>query len=305
MATMTSYDQVGKAEDISDVISNIAPTYTPFQTMIGSRNVDNTLFQWQEDSLDPAAVNAQVEGAVAPAAAFAPTLMRNNYTQIFSKTAQVSGTTEAIKTYGRAKELAYQLAKKSKELKRDFEIALIGLGQVKAVGDNVSAARKFDAAQALVDASLKFHAADGSVGLTGAAFGAFNESVLTTANQALYIAGGEATVLMIKPADSLKMAGFAATGGRSRYLEADGKTVTNVVNVYVSPFGEQKVVINRFIRVTDSYLLDPTMWQKATLRPWFRKELAVTGDFTPIQLIGEYSLVHKNFKASAIIGDLS
>ena len=46
-----TYDQVGIKEDISDVISNITPTNTPFQTLIKTEKVHNTLFQWQEDSL--------------------------------------------------------------------------------------------------------------------------------------------------------------------------------------------------------------------------------------------------------------
>lgn len=305
MATFSTYDQVGKAEDISDVISNIAPTKTPFVSMIGSRTVDNTLFQWQEDTLDPAASNAQVEGAAAPAANMTPTLMRNNLTQIFSKTAQVSGTADSIKKYGRDKELAYQLAKKSAEVKRDLEVVYVGLNQVRAIGDNVSTARKMDAAQALVDPSLKFHNADQSVGLTGASLSALTETSILAANQALYTAGGEASVLLIKPADSLKVAGFASSGGRSRYLDSGEKQITNVVNVYVSPFGDQKVVMDRFLYVQHAYLLDPSMWLKATLRPWFRQTLAKTGDFTPVQILGEFSLMHRNFKASAIVGDLS
>lgn len=305
MATVTTYDQVGKAEDVSDVISNIAPTATPFLTLAGSRTVDNTLFQWQEDTLDAPASNAQIEGGTAPAAVMAPTLMRNNLTQIFSKTAQVSGTADAIKKYGRDKELAYQLAKKSAEIKRDLETAYVGLNQVRAIGDSVASARKMDGAQALIDPSLKFHNADQTVGLTGAALSSLSETSILAANQALYVAGGEASVMLIKPADSLKVAGFAASGGRSRYLEADTKAITNVVNIYISPFGEQKVTMDRFIYVQHAYLLDPSMWLKATLRPWFRQTLAKTGDFTPVQIIGEFSLMHRNFKASAIVGDLS
>jgi len=45
MAQYTTYDTVGIKEDVSDVISNIAPTKTPFQTMIGSDKTKNRLFQ--------------------------------------------------------------------------------------------------------------------------------------------------------------------------------------------------------------------------------------------------------------------
>jgi hypothetical protein len=43
--TYTSYDVVGKKEDVSDIITNISPTTTPFQTLIGKESVNNVLFQ--------------------------------------------------------------------------------------------------------------------------------------------------------------------------------------------------------------------------------------------------------------------
>ena len=42
MAAYTAYDVVGKKEDISDVISNISPTDTPFITAIGTDKINNT-----------------------------------------------------------------------------------------------------------------------------------------------------------------------------------------------------------------------------------------------------------------------
>lgn len=106
MAQFYSYDQVGKKEDVSDLISNISPTKVPFQTMIGTEKVTNTLFQWQEDSLRAVQVNAAVEGFTASDATLSATTMRNNYTQILEKVIKVSETADAISTYGRARESA-------------------------------------------------------------------------------------------------------------------------------------------------------------------------------------------------------
>ena len=41
------------------------------------------------------------------------------------KTVVITGTQEAVDKAGRASELAYQIAKKSKELKRDIESTLL------------------------------------------------------------------------------------------------------------------------------------------------------------------------------------
>src|SRR5574337_1051695 len=44
MAAFTSYDVVGKREDISDIITNISPTKTPFTTLTGQESVHNTVY---------------------------------------------------------------------------------------------------------------------------------------------------------------------------------------------------------------------------------------------------------------------
>ena len=104
--TYTTYDQVGIAEDISDIITNISPTKTPFQTSIGSEKIDNRLFQWQEDSLRAVADNKALEGFVAADVARTATTLRSNYTQILSDVFRISSTADAVRTYGRAKETA-------------------------------------------------------------------------------------------------------------------------------------------------------------------------------------------------------
>ena len=55
MATFTSYNQVGLAEDVSDIITDITPTDTPFFSMIKSEKVSARIFEFQEDSLAAAA----------------------------------------------------------------------------------------------------------------------------------------------------------------------------------------------------------------------------------------------------------
>src|ERR1700750_2115050 len=110
MAIYTTYEQVGKREDVSNVISNIDPTKTPFLSSLQTERVHNTFYQWQEDHLMGQGLNAQPEGSTATSVAITPTVMRSNYTQILSKTVTVARTADAVQTCGRAKELAYQLS---------------------------------------------------------------------------------------------------------------------------------------------------------------------------------------------------
>lgn len=302
MAThFKTYDQVGKKEDISDVISNIAPTATPFQSLIGSESVSNTVYQWQEDDLAAVAANAAVEGADGVDADLTATTMRSNYTQIMAKTIKVSATADVVSTYGRAKETAYQLSKKSAELKREFEYALVGLAQNATVG-STSVARKFgnvwgnDAgSNALINSAVI---------VNNSTAAALTEAMVLSVNQKLYEAGGDASYIMIKPADSLIVASFAAASGRTRDFDT-GTKIVNVVDIYVSPFGTQKVVLNRFMKADAALLFDPANWKKATLRPFSRTLLAKTGDADRHFVVGEFGLKHTNYKASGAITGLT
>lgn len=296
MAQYTSYDQVGKKEDVSDIISTLTPTKVPFQAMIGNERISNTLFQWQEDELRAVQVNAKVEGFTATDATLTATTMRNNYSQILEKTIKISETADAVATYGRAKESAYQLSKAGAELRRDLEHAMVGTGQTAVAGDS-STARKFAGFQAQVAAGNYVYT--GATG-TPAVANALEEADVLTAMQDLYNEGSDPTVAMVTPSNSLIVADFAKASGRNRDIN-NGRQVVNAVDLYVSPFGEVKVYLNRFLKAGDTLIFDPEMWKQCTLRPWARETLAKDGDNMKMMIVGEYSLKHKNQKASAVI----
>lgn len=317
MAIMMSYDQVGKVEDISDIITNISPTATPFTTMIGTEGIHNTLFQWQEDSLQTVQSSPQVEGANAPSAVWAATVMRNSTTQIFSKVAQVSGTADAVKTYGRDRELAYQLMLRSRELKRDQEYAMVGTAQASITGSD-TVARQMDSYQNMIDNGVRFVAGSGGgLGFSGSfpSRAALTEAMVLTTMQQLYQNGAEPNTLIVKPADAQIAAGWATASGRTRFSDnEDGRKVLNVVDVYVTPYGQLKIVLDRFIRgagavsgetQSDALIFQPDMWKRTPLRNWFRQTLAKVGDATQVQILGEFGLKHKNFKASGFITNIT
>ena len=126
MPTFQTYTLIGAKEDISDIISNISPTKTPFLTAIGREKVTQKYFQWQEDSLRAVAANAQIEGGDPTDVTVDVTTMRNGYTQIFWESVKVAGTVDATSTYGRAKESAYQMSKSAAQVKRDLEQGILG-----------------------------------------------------------------------------------------------------------------------------------------------------------------------------------
>ena len=156
-----------------------------------------------------------------------------------------------------------------KEIKRDLEYAFVGASNA-AVTGNASGpvAREMASADQLIDSSTTI--AGGSNALT--------EAELLSAGQAVFNAGGDPSVFMIKPADAQIVAGFTGASGRYRNFNDAQKTLTNVIDLYVSPYGEYKVVLNRHQMTTHAFLLDPSMWRAAVLRPFSRTLLAKTGD---------------------------
>ena len=264
--------------------------------MIKTQKVHNRVYQYQTDALASAASNAAVEGADPSMATLTATTMISGNTQILTKAFQISQTSDAVATYGRAKETAYALGRALKEIKRDLEFAFVGASNT-AVTGNASGpvAREMASADKLIDAATTI--AGGSNALT--------EAELLSAGQATFNAGGDPSVFMIKPADAQIVAGFTGASGRYRNFNDAQKTLTNVIDLYVSPYGEYKVVLNRHQMTTHAFLLDPSMWRAAVLRPFSRTLLAKTGDSEKHFVVGEYGLMHMNPKGSGMINALT
>ena len=124
MASNT-YVAVGNKEDVSDIITNIAPYETPLYTRLGRVKATETNHEWLEDDLGAADINAQVEGFTYFTTDAKPRVRLGNYTQIMSRGVHVTQTQEAVLHYGLRSEIAYQMTKTLKELAFDCEKALI------------------------------------------------------------------------------------------------------------------------------------------------------------------------------------
>lgn len=293
MAQYQSYDTVGKKEDVSNVISMISPTKTPLTTMTKQETVHNTLFQWQEDSLRDPAANAQLEGFTAAPTARTPTTMVNNVTQIFQDTYEVSGTLEEISHYGRGKESGREGAKAAQALKLDLEYAFVGADAAKVTPVDNTQAREFAGVQRQIHADMYTYMGSST---------AMTEAKLLDALEECYNEGAEPSIIMVTPTRSRTVADFAAASGRERDF-GPSKKIVNVVDIYVSPFGTQKVQMNRLLKSGDNLILDPDMWKRVALknRDWFREKLAKTGDKQAYMIVGEFSLKHANQHGSAIV----
>jgi hypothetical protein len=103
---------------------------------------------------------------------------------------------------------------------------------------------------------------------------------------------------------------FSAFGGiatlyREATSTANGTRIVGAADVYVSDFGEHRIVPNRFMRDRTALVLDMDYWSVNYLRKFENNEIAKTGDADKRQLVAEYTLVCRNELASGKVTDLT
>ena len=310
--TYSQYDAKGEREDLSDIIYSISPTDTPFMSNIGKNKATAVYHEWQTDALAAAASNNhQVEGDEVAFNAMVATTRLGNRTQISRKAVIVSGTLESVSKAGRNNEMAYQISKASKELKRDMETTLL-LNQAPVTGNDTTA-RKLAGIETWIEANTN-HASAGSptpadptgdgtdVRVVGTQR-AFTEAQLKDVVKKCWDSGGDPSMIMLGSFNKQKLSGF--TGGSTKMTQADDKKLVAAIDIYESDFGSMTVVPNRFSRNRDVFVIQPDMWSIAFLRDFQLMDLAKTGDAQKKAMLAEYTLVSKNELASGAVFDLT
>src|SRR5690606_36407774 len=238
------------------------------------------------------------------------------------KTVQVSKTLEAVDKAGRAKEMAYQMVKRGRELKRDREAILLS-NQASSLG-GATTASKLGGLPSWLETNVS-RAGDGSSGgyssttaLTVAATDStgtgrtFTETLLKGVMQSCFTNGGNPTILMVGPYNKGQFSNATNFPGiaelRSNIAQNNKSSMATVIgaaDVYLGDFGTLQVVPNRFQRERDAWLLDPEYLALGQLRPISSRDLAVTGDSDKKQMVTEVTLVVKNEAAHGVVADLT
>lgn len=314
--TFDTYDTVGLREDLADVIYNISPEDTPILSSIPRAKCTSTKHEWQTDTLADAGANAVIEGDDATTDAVVASARVHNFTQIMDKVILLSGTQFAVDAAGRADEMAYQIAKKSKELKKDMEFALIK--ENLSVAGTASAARELGSISTWIATNGSAGASGGALssgfnpatGLTRATTGGtdrdLTEAILKAAIKSVYESGGDLDMFVVPP--SVKQTVSTFNANTTRFGSAGDKVEYAAIDVYSSDFGDIQVVPNRIMALTNEkmcFLLQRDMLAAAYLRDFSMNELAKTGDSERVQLLVEWTLEMRNEKAHGILLDIN
>ncbi len=314
-ATFQTHQAIGNREDLTDLISDISPTETPFYSMVAKTKAKAVFHEWQTDALADAALNRNIEGDDSTATTAVPTVRLGNYVQEFKKVFQVSGTQELIDKAGRDSEIAYQTMKKGKELKRDFEFALVrnqassagGAGTARSLASVESwiATNKTSKGTGTAQTTPGFASGTVVAPTDSTAAGSFTEANLKTIMSECWNAGGSPKVVMVGPNAKKKISGF--TGIATIYRETTGvkqATIVGAADVYVGDFGEYRIVPNRYSRDQTVLLLDMDYWAVASLQGITKEKLAKTGDSEKWHLMAKMTLESRNEKASGKLADV-
>jgi hypothetical protein len=310
-------------EDLTDVIYNISPTEVPLQANIGRGSAESTLHEWQIDELDVVdTANAAIDGQDFGADASDPAQRIGVFMQISVKYIAVSRRANIVNKAGRKSELAYQIAKKGKELRRDVEAIAC---ENQATLQGTSAIASLTAGLGAWVATNTVRGAGGAdPTLSGGTFGqpttaavdgavaALSETNMLQVLREAYTQGGNPNMLMCGVAVKQLFSNYMFTANARIATQRQdqgpvnrgGVSVVGAVDVYVSDFTVLDVVPNRFQRERDFWVLDTEYWELAYLDGYKTETIAKIGDAERRQILVDWGLCSLNEAASGVVADV-
>lgn len=309
-SAMATYDVTTNREDLADQVYRINPADTPFMTAVPRVKATAVLHEWSTQALSSInTTNARLEGDALTRASSTAPARRQNYCQISSRDATVTGTQRATNPAGIDDMMAYQMSLKSLELRRDMEAILLGnTGQNAGNTTTARTLRSFNA----------WLSGNGSRGTSGAdstaataaatdattgALRTFTEDMLKDAILDAFSDGGEPNLVLVGPFNKQKFSTF--TGRSTSQVVVRQDVVDGAAELYRSDFGVLKVVPNRSQRDRDAFIVDTTKVAVAGLRMFEPQELGRVGDAVTRDIISEFTLEMRHPDAHAGVFDLT
>ncbi len=249
--------------------------------------------------------NAALEGSDKPGTRFTTRFRKNNYTQIFTASVEVSGSQLAVQQLSVADELDYQKQQRLRELVRDLENSVInGV----APGSDQQGSSTVRRTMGGIIGGISTNIYEPGIGPIPDGDGS-NDDLLTEEmiNAALRdvwesSAGAVDTILV----NGYQKRRINSILFPSKYYSPEDENIKNIVAVYESDFGLCRVVMSRWVPRDSMVLLDSSRVEVLPLsgRHFHYKPLASQGDSEVGEVIGEYTLEMRNENAHAVMHNL-
>jgi hypothetical protein len=251
--------------------------------------------------------NAALEGADALAARFTSRTRRQNFTQIFTATVDVTGTMQAVRAYGVQDELDFQKQERLRELLRDLENCVINGTAPAANPQGTSAVRR--SMNGIIRQISTNQYTPGSGGIPAGGGDDANDLTEDIINAALRFtwekSSGKIDTIVVNGVQKRRINQFISPN--ARFYQPTDRTLSDLVSIYESDFGVCRVILSRWMPSDTLLMLDSSRIEVMPLanRSFHYKPLGVTGDSVSGQLIGEYTCEFRNENAHALVRGLS
>lgn len=300
-----TYPDVARRESLLDALNMLNPIDTQMLSGFKQGTANNTLHEWIIDTLESVDDNAQAEGADAPADASNDPTRVNNITQIFARTAKITGTEQGdnLKRVG-GNRMNWELTKKMKTLKGDIEFALVRGSKASGVASNSTAsARRLQGVKNFITTNV-----------TNQSGTSLTETNLNDLFEMSWNVGANIDAVYVPMKGKRRITAF--NSGANKNVDLKDRRLVNAVDVYESDAASMvKLFKHRYVTtgigkgdtsptnavsksdyVTtatpgfDVIGLQEDTWATAWYRKPFTKPLAETGDFTAKEIITEVTL---------------
>ena len=309
MTVLKSFELKGNKQSFASWISNQSPCESPFTSMIGKEQVDETQYSWQTDSLAGVRKDAWEEGSDVEFPARGVTTEMTNFTQTLRKVISISDTVSKLGLEAKKKELEYQMAKAGKEMKRDLEF--MNLNNNHGNPGLPDLASKFYGFEGLVapygapdpDTNAIVHHQIDVINPEGAWF---TMDALNAVTMNLYLSGSKADKIMYHPRHSCMFSDLLGNCKETPLVYRMFDGLDDRMNLKVAKIRDNlgrwyTLIPNRFMPEDKIYFFNDADWTQTILRQPTSTKLGKKGSSEQYMIEMEVGLRHKSMFASGIL----
>lgn len=223
-----------------------------------------------------------LEGDDADFGPLAEVMAPYNFTSIFQKAVQVSGTQQVISQYGIDDEFMYQANKAVPHLLRLVERA--AFHGVRSAGAAASP-RSMGGLDAFINDNVQL------------AGGPITKEDVDAIMEEITMDGGYPDLLVMNPRVANDLRGLLDSSSFVRVSQDENKLGLDAIERVMTQYGELELVMDRWCPTHTAYVLESGKVGFYTLRGFELKELARSGDSLKGEVVGEFSLLAANDKA--------